>query len=74
VLVTLDEDLVGLVARHRRFRPKVAVELPSGAVRLARQAGLFAGTDYPEYRRFRRRLVRGESDDPLEQLVKLGRA
>jgi len=74
VFVTLDEDLVDLVARHRRFRPKVAVELPSRAIRLARQVGLFAATDYPEYRRFRRRLVRGASDDPLEQLVKLGPA
>jgi len=74
VFLTLDEDLVGLVRRHRTYQPRVRVLLPSDTVRLASELGLFSRQDYSSYRSFRRRLLREGSDHPLESWARLGRA
>ena len=73
VFLTLDTDLVRLVRQHRTHPPKVQVLLPSETLQLARAKGLFSSSDYPQYRHFRRRLLRGRSDHPLEDWVDLGR-
>lgn len=73
VFVTMDEDLVSLVRRHRTHPPRVRVLLPSEAVQLARDRGLFSQRDYPSYRTFRRLLLREGSDHPLEDWVRIGR-
>lgn len=72
VFLTLDTDLVDSVQRHRKHPPRVRVLLPSEAVQLAREIGLFSRHDHPTYRLFRRQLLRGGSDHPLEDLVRLG--
>lgn len=73
VFLTVDEALVGLVKRHRRYPPRVQVLLPSEAVQLARDQGLFSIHDYPSYRFFRREHLRGRSNHPLEDWVQFGR-
>ncbi len=73
VFLTLDRDLVDLVRRHRKHPPRLKVLLPSETVQLARGRQLFSIHDYPNYRLFRRRLLRGRSDHPLEDWVQLGR-
>jgi hypothetical protein len=72
VFLTLDEDLVGLIRRHRRHPPRIRVLLPSEVVQLAREKGLFSRHDYPTFRLFRRKLFREGSDHPLEEWVRLG--
>lgn len=73
VFLTLDTDLVGLIRRHQKHPPDVQVLLPSETLQLVRDRGLFSKRDYPSYRVFRRRLLRGRSDHPLDDWVALGR-
>jgi hypothetical protein len=70
--LTLDEDLVGLIRRHRKHPPRVLVLLPSEVVQLAREKGLLSRSDYPSFRLFRPKLLRQGSDHPLEDWVRLG--
>ncbi len=73
VFLTLDTDLVGLVRQRRQNPPRLQVLLPSETLQLARDRGLFSSSDYSPYRSFRRQLLRGHSDHPLESWVAFGR-
>jgi hypothetical protein len=73
VFLTLDTDLADLVRLRRQQPPRPQVLLPSETLQLARERGLFSSNDYSNYRLFRRRLLRGRSDHPLEDWVERGR-